>query len=135
MLGATFGFLPSEFIQVGLHLLGHFSVPIPAPFPSPPLFPLRLSSSKTLVMVPPLSHLQADQLNISSQPEAANLRLLFLVLGLVSSSIFSTCDIKRTDARLFALLLHHQHPGVSITPILAENVPTAPCHNFELVIP
>ena len=34
LLGATFGFLPPEFIQVGFHLLGHFSVPIPVPFPS-----------------------------------------------------------------------------------------------------
>ena len=106
LLGATFWFLPPEFIQVGFHLLGHFSVPTPVPFPSPPLFLLLLLSSKTLVMVPPLSLLQADQLTISSQPEVANLRLPFLVLGLVSSSVFSTCDIECTGAQLFALLLH-----------------------------
>lgn len=108
LFGATFGFLPPEFIQVGFHLLGHFSIQIPVPFPSPPLFApiILLLSSKRLVMVPSLPHLQADQLTISSLPEVAKLRLPFIVVGLAFSSVFFTCGIECTDAQLFALLLH-----------------------------
>ena len=106
LLGANFGFLPPEFIQVGFHLLGYFSVLIPVLIPLPLLFFQLQLSSKTLIMVLPLSHLLADQLTISSQLEVANLCLSFLVLRLVSSFVFSTCDIKYTNAQLFPLLHH-----------------------------
>ena len=81
----TFGLSPPEFIQLGFHLLDHFSVPIPAPSPSPLLFLQFLLFSKTLVLAPPLFHLLAGLLTIFSQPEVAILHL-FLTLGRVSFS-------------------------------------------------
>ncbi len=65
------GISPPEFIQAGLHLLGHSSAPILAPSPLPLLFFLSLSPSKTLAMAPPLFHPLAGSLTIFSQPGVA----------------------------------------------------------------
>ena len=56
-----------EFTQEVFHLLGHFSEPIPTPFPLPLLFFLCLLFSKTLTRVPPLFHLLTSLPTIFSQ--------------------------------------------------------------------
>ena len=127
-LARLLGYSPPELTQAGLHLLGRFSVPIPTPSPLLLLFPQFLLSSKTLVTVPPLSHLLAGLLNhllsfwgCHMMPSFSSSRTSFLLCFLHVRHWAYKCST------VCSLAPHHQHSGVLITPILAKNVPTAPC--------
>ena len=124
---------PPEFIQEDFRLLSHnfpspFQLPLLCPFSSP-LSPLLL---KTLTMVvSPLFHFPASLPTTLSQSVVAILHLRFLTHGRVS--FFWFLHFRHGAYRcsnVCTVAPHHQHSGVSTTPIRTRKVPTATCPTF-----
>lgn len=120
-----FGLSPPEFIQVGFHLLGRFSVPISIPFLSPFLFLLYLLFLKTLIIEPPLSSRPANNLlptwGCNLTPFFSNSRtsffFCFLHLWYQTYRCLTFCSTTP----------HYQHLVVSINLILAKYIHTSSC--------
>lgn len=127
---ATFGWSPPEFIQVGLHLLGHSFAPIPATSPLFLPFLLFLLLVKILATFLLLFRLLVTLLAIFVRPEPAILHLLCTVLWPFFFSPFSISDIWCIGVQQTALPYHTTNIQGFLWPLFL--LKRSPLHHVQL---
>ena len=130
MSDCDFEWSPPEFIQAGLHLLGHSFAPIPAP--SPLLLPFLLFSSLVKILAAVLLLFRFASNSASHFRSAWACHLTPSVYSSLTIFLLSSLHLRHLVYKCstdFSVPPHHQHSGVSMAFILAKR---SPLHHVQL---